>query len=378
MGKRLPDLKRLLLPAAGVLVICVCRLALAGAEQPGPKSPPAPQTVAVEAIGLATMKGGETVEQAHREALLDARRNALVQAHIVLDAQTRLRNMRIEERLVRSQATGYVEQMHVREAGIVPDSDPPVYRVKVMAMVRPLEGFSLHPAHSGPDQWQPVVELALTSDLPPEAERDFSASLEKALRRCGIVVVPAGPLRAGLVLEVRLLRAVGARDQTDRVDWEMGYGEAPGAKAAKTPGPVSGRWHTSEAIVASSESWERLAALWGQDAVRLWARPRSTTVVFLDAREADIVALSRAFGPAASVHVRKETDSPKLVAELPLAGDPVQALQPVLREAGLAGRGEPVLADMTYLVLRLSPAGGSASTDPLIQAPAEAAPDPAE
>ena len=378
MGKRFPDLKRLLLPAAGVLVICVCRLALAGAEQPGPKSPPAPQTVAVEAIGLATMKGGETVEQAHREALLDARRNALVQAHIVLDVQTRLRNMRIEERLVRSQATGYVEQMHVREAGIVPDSDPPVYRVRVMAMVRPLEGFSLHPAHSGPDQWQPVVELALTSDLSPEAERDFSASLKRALRRCGIAVVPPGPLRAGLVTEVEVSGLPGANGKAARVDWEMGYGKTPGPKAAQTPGPVIGHWESADGMASSSESWERLAVLMAQDAVRLWARPRATTVVFLDAKEADIVALSRAFGPTAKVHVKKEADSPKLVAEWPLAGGPVQALEPVLREAGLAGRVEPVLADMAYLVLRLSPAGGSASTDPLVQAPPEAAPDPAE
>ncbi len=120
------------LPAM-VLVSALC--GCAGASRTGVSGQ---ETVTVEAVGFAALDEGKALSQAHREALLDARRNALLQAHVNVVAETRVRNMRLEEMTVRSHASGRLIQMEVLEAGPAKEADPPFYRVRVRAVIRPL------------------------------------------------------------------------------------------------------------------------------------------------------------------------------------------------------------------------------------------------
>jgi hypothetical protein len=98
------------------------------------------QPVKVEALGFAVLRSGSDLQTAHREALSDARANAVAQAHVFVESEVRLENMRLKGSTSRSHSRGYVQQMRVLESGIVPGTDPPLYRVRVEATVLPLEG----------------------------------------------------------------------------------------------------------------------------------------------------------------------------------------------------------------------------------------------
>lgn len=143
------------LPAI-VLMAVLCGCAGAGPEGAG--------AVTVEAVGFSALDEGKPLSQAHREALLDARRNALLQAHVTLVAETRVRNMRLEEMTVQSRASGRLIRMEVLEAGAVDGAAPPLYRVRVRAVIRPLEpataGQAEPDANGRPDDREtgPAVE----------------------------------------------------------------------------------------------------------------------------------------------------------------------------------------------------------------------------
>ncbi|MHC5034197.1 MAG: hypothetical protein ACYTFZ_04095 [Planctomycetota bacterium] len=96
------------------------------------------ECVTVEAVGFAAMTRGTSLKDAHREALLDARRNAVLQAHVAVEATVRVEGMQLAEKRVSARLAGYVEKLEVLEAGVVQGSEPHVYRVRTRAVVCPL------------------------------------------------------------------------------------------------------------------------------------------------------------------------------------------------------------------------------------------------
>jgi hypothetical protein len=81
------------------------------------------------------MAPGVGLQDAHREALLDARRNAVLQAHVAVEATVRVEGMQLAEKRVSARLAGYVEKLEVLEAGVVQGSEPRVYRVRTRAVV---------------------------------------------------------------------------------------------------------------------------------------------------------------------------------------------------------------------------------------------------
>ena len=100
--------------AAWLWAACAFVVAAAGgvaAEAPAESTADrlALRPVAVEALGFALMGPGVTQGEAHAAALADARRNALVQAHAALEAETVVARMRVAAELVRVSSAGYVQ-----------------------------------------------------------------------------------------------------------------------------------------------------------------------------------------------------------------------------------------------------------------------------
>ncbi len=347
----------LVLLAAG-LVLAAGPSGLLGNEERMPQGRAAAQTPsAVEVLGFATMQDGKTLGEAHREALLDARRNALIQSHVSVDLETRLQDMRLLETVLRTRSTGRVEKIHVLEAGLMKDTVPPVYRVRVRAIVHPL---SVLPAatqsdYGRPDQWQPVVALKLTSDLAPDRQAGFRSSLVRAMGWCGVEVVQADEPRPALVTEVEVLGDPNGKGKALNVHWQMGLGTPADPGRPPAFAPVRGHWHNAEGADPWSLSWERVGVLMAQDAIRLWTAPRHSTVVVRNCNDAHVRSLRHAFGPEVEVRVEQAAGARRLTAELPLAGDPLQALEPTLRKAELAGELKPVETSLTRIVFEFPP-----------------------
>jgi len=164
----------------GVFAVALGCLVLAKSAEPGESLRHEQQPVVVEALGFCALDAGKTTAEAHREALLDARRNAVIQAHVFLRVETRVENMQLRERILYSRATGYVEEIHVWEAGVMPDTDPPVYRVRVRAVVRRTEAPEAAESYRAAGAEQFHVRDAMSESVnPARAKCSFLAMRAK-------------------------------------------------------------------------------------------------------------------------------------------------------------------------------------------------------
>lgn len=333
--------------------------------EPSVRLPPA---VAVEVLGFAAAGEGKTVQELHREALLDARRNALVQAHVALEAETHVQDMRLRGALVRSWATGYIQELRVLEAGLLPDAEPPVYRLRARVLVLPSAGrwAGLLPGAMG-DRWTPALVLTLDSDLPPEGEAALRRALARAMRSCGIEIVEPDASRPALEARVSVAMPTAADAEWTKVAWSMGLVPSGaggfGAPREGAEAPVRGHWLVTRQAGAESDLWQRVGARMALDAVRLWTTPRRTTVRFEGADDGRAQRLGAAFGRIPDTEVRVEEDGSVVLVCLPLAGDPLAAVEALLAEVGLAEQVRSVSASLTHLTLTFAPAAEPDATE---------------
>ncbi|MCK4373802.1 MAG: hypothetical protein KAX19_00695 [Candidatus Brocadiae bacterium] len=343
--------------------------AIAFEPEPAVGLPPA---VAVEVLGFAAAGEGKTVQELHREALLDARRNALAQAHVALEAETHVQDMRLRGALVRSWARGYIQELRVLEAGLLPDAEPPVYRLRARALVLPSAGrrTGLLPGAMG-DRWTPALVLTLDSDLPPEREAALRRALARAMRSCGIEIVEPDASRPALEARVSVATPAAADAEWTNVEWSMGlvpsgaggFGPLGAAPREGADAPVRGHWLVTGQAGPESDLWQRVGARMALDAVRLWTTPRRTTVRFEGADGGRAQRLGAAFGRIPDTEVRVEEDGEAVLVCLPLAGDPLAAVEALLAEAGLAEQVKSVSASLTHLTLTFVPAAEPDATE---------------
>jgi len=337
----------------------ICCLALAkpsGTEKP---SEPNPRPVVVEALGFAAVdEAGMTMAQAHREALLDAQRNAMMQAHVFLRTETVVKNMRVQETRLYSCARGYIEKIHVWEAGIMPDTNPPVYRVRIRAVIGIRDQAEAEePLYVAQDnQWQPLLELRVSSNLPRERQESIRFTLAQAMRNCGIRIAQAHSKRPRLVAEVTVSGGLASQDKPFKVKWQMGFGEAALAANSEADNPAKGQWLVVAPGFPTARGWEKLGITLAQEAIRLWAKPRPTLVTFQAAEQEQAQTLVEAFGKSAEVQADKGQTSSTVLVHLMAAGDPLHFIQPALEDAGLADEVELVQCSLTRLTFRFSPA----------------------
>jgi len=341
----------------GMTLLLLCALwacaVLSAAAEPTASSRPADpfaDGVTVEAIGLAPMPEGTALAEVHRQALLDARRNAVIQAHVIVEAQDRVEGMRLRDSLLRSRALGYVDQLHVWEAGAVPDSRPPVYRVRVRARVRPIPTFSALAAlaQSRTDPWQPAVALRIEGNVPGHDLGRVRGILSDALQRCGVVVREPDAQRPALDLRmsVTLDEAGGAGAAV--AEWELSVGAQMAPDELPAPGVFVGRWHL-DMQADRGDPWRRVGMTIAQDAIRLWTAPRRTTVRFLGTSPAQAAALAKSFDRAPDAIVTVAEDRAEVSVELPMSGDPQVAVDGFIRTADVPLAVELAPSSLTYL-----------------------------
>jgi len=309
------------------------------------------EAVLVEASGFSALGGDRKVADVHREALQDALRNAVIQAHVALDVETQLEDMRLKEGGLRSRAMGYVEDMQVREAGLMPYTTPPIYRVRVKATVGPLRAFPpfVDSENREADRWRSVVALSLQSNLSPYREHGFRTALSRSMRWCGITILEPEKDQPALLTEVTISAESDKNDKWLRVDWQIGFGDSGVSEQASASPPVRGEWLITHDCGPSSVWWQKMALRMTHDVIRMWGMPRSTCITFIGIDQSQVPLLSRALGTSVSIREEKTGDSSKLVAYMSLAGDPLRTLLPILEKAGLSGMFEPVHASMTRI-----------------------------
>jgi hypothetical protein len=316
---------------------------------------PAPQAevVTVEVLGFAAMPPGLPLERAHREALLDARRNAVVQAHVSVQADAQVENMRLKGGLVRAHAAGYVESMNVLEAGVVPESGPPTYRVRVRAAVRPLaDGVGAAYPPDTAETWRPVVTVSVVSGADEAPQAALQSALQETLSRCGLTVVPPGPERPALSVRVKVMLA-GDGPAVSRVSWSVGAGETAEGSAVPV---ATGDWTLNEPAGPDSAWWARLGVAVAQDSLRLWSAARDTEAVFPGTDPELVRRIEEAFSRLPATQVKRGPSDKDITVKIALAGDPRGALAPLLDRAGLSGRVRVVQASLTRLVYEVPPA----------------------
>jgi hypothetical protein len=307
--------------------------------------------VSVDVVGVAVMEEGMTAEQAHEAALLNARRNALIQAGVDVETAALVRNMELVETAVHSRSAGIVRELDVLEAGPVPDAEPHLYRVRARAVVAPEDAT---PPGGMTGAWRPAVRMAFSSNLPPDAADSLREGLSGALRRCGLVVVEGGDERPALEVDVNVLAVSSGVGSWVRVRWtaspRAGGGSEAGTESAE------GHWTLSGQPRPDREWWQRMAVALAQDAMRLWAAERRTSVVFRGARGARRAALAAALRAVPGAEVEVNEEAAEVRASLPVAGDPLEAMDARLAPGGLADGFVPTRATLTHVAYEPAPA----------------------
>ena len=117
-------------PLLLVFAVCVFYLSAFAGQTQNPAR--------VISYGYAAVSDEKTLSQIHQEALRDALKNALVQAHSELDIQTCIEGMHLKKQTIQSHSRGYIEQSDILEAGIL-TTDPSIYRIRLSVLILPLQ-----------------------------------------------------------------------------------------------------------------------------------------------------------------------------------------------------------------------------------------------
>lgn len=231
------------------------------AENVTKEVPAAPRPVVVEVFGYAAPNIDQPVGAVHREATEDALRNAILQAHVSLDVKIRDDGMRLKERQLRVRSAGSIEYTRMIEAGFMPDSDPPIYRVHMEVSVLPLSSV---PATTPlPAQ----VALIITSTQ----AKPFQEALSASLQECGIQVVEAENEPAALIAKVML---TGSTNQVvSEFRWEMRKETLFSSTEPYEATVLRGEWLVPDGNPFSSLEMDKLAVMIAQDALLLWISP---------------------------------------------------------------------------------------------------------
>ncbi|MCD6415725.1 MAG: hypothetical protein J7M08_03380 [Planctomycetes bacterium] len=317
------------------------------------------EKVTVMAVGFAPYDPGREVAEMHREALRDARKNALLQAYVLVRASARVENMTFKETRVRAHTAGYLEQMHVLEEGVVRGAGPPVYRVSVEATVLPLakgRGIVADLALNRAIPWAPVVALHLQGHMPDDYAKEAKTALSDALARMGVAVSDGDRPSPALDVWIHVTLHQEDGDSFTQVSWEMGVGAVSGPPGRRNaPLWFRGQWRYSGQGSPPWDWWQGLAVGVAQDVMQLWALPRWTDISFQAPDKALRERLAQLFKTAAGAGVEYREKESVLLVGMPLTGDPLSAVQAALRSQALNERVELVDASLSRLQYRCLP-----------------------
>jgi hypothetical protein len=95
-----------------------------------------PTQSSIIAYGYAPHAANKKIADSHREALTDALKNAVLQAHVQIDTCATVNNMQIQQQTTHSKSMGYVKSSRVLDAVLL-SGDPQIYRIRIQALVLP-------------------------------------------------------------------------------------------------------------------------------------------------------------------------------------------------------------------------------------------------
>jgi len=220
------------------------------------------RAIRVDAVGLAVVSPGMSLADVHRRALSDAARNALLQADARVTGAATVGGMELDDVTLCVQSTARIERMDVRASGVVPASDPRVYRVAVRALLRPGDAVAgrLHPA--GPL----TVHLDVQSYLADAHLAGLVSELEDGLAACGLTVSDEGD--ADVWADVSLRPWPESGRGAYRAEWQCSLpSDEPGAP------PAAVGEHLVAGRSAAQPGPPELAVLIAQSVIRAWLNP---------------------------------------------------------------------------------------------------------
>jgi len=223
--------------------------------------PPAPRPVVVDVFGYAVSTQDQSISSIHREALKDALKNAILQAHVSLEVKVQNDGMRLKERQLRLRSAGSVEHTRMIDAGFLTNTEPPVYRVHMEVSVLPL------PPVPATTPLPAQVALIIT----PKHGKPFQEALSASLQERGIQVVEAENEPAALIAKVTL---TGSTNQViSELSWEMRRETLFSPEEPYKADVLRGEWRMPGDTPFSSLEMDKLGVMMAQDALRLWASP---------------------------------------------------------------------------------------------------------
>ncbi|MGD2174657.1 MAG: hypothetical protein PVJ27_04575 [Candidatus Brocadiaceae bacterium] len=310
------------------------------------------ECVSMVVVGLAPIGEDGDLEQAHADALTHARRNALLQASVLVEAEKQVEDLRLSKVHQRVRTGGRVESLSILEAGPVPDARPPFYRVRARAVVRPLPADTM-PLPQGGQRWQPIVTVKGPADLPSGGVREGVAKLMGSLRGCGVTVRRVNEPGPALRLALEVTSRKGTEGESFQVCWRLGTGTPGGAEPGQEPITFAGVSRHSGETGPSVVWWERQGVAIARDAFRLWAIPRATSIRFTTRSQGAAAQLRGAFESQTDAGIRLETVGAQtaVLITLNVAGNPRTVVTGVLASAGLDGRfvlAEGALDSLVY------------------------------
>jgi hypothetical protein len=312
-----------------------------------------PEAVVVEAVGLNTAGFPVDAARAYREALLDARRNALLQAHAVVSSLTLVQEARLTELRTRTLSLGRILGLEVLESGFVADALLPTYRVRVKARIGPLvdENAALFQAAADPQLWRPRVVLNAGPAPAGIPGQDVVRHLKAAMEGCGLELVEPDAARPTLLAQVRVTPGPKESAGALTLVWQVAVPPDPPAGDQPPVHAASGKRAVADGSMLDAECM-RVGVAVAQEAMRLWATPRLVTVSFVGIAAPRARAIGSRLPPSAEHQWAEES---RFVVRLALAGDPLRAVQRLLDEAGCARAARLKAASLTSLTYSFDP-----------------------
>jgi len=309
--------------------------------------------VEVNVVGVAAFPPDVAAGEARRAALADARRNALLRAHLLVEREAEVENMQLHRERIREHSAAWIQKLHVHDAGPTTADGRRLYRVRVRATLRPLATFSGPDALAlnRPDPWEPVVTLTVRADGDPQLAARVRDVLDEALHGCGVRVAEGDKREPGLELRLTVSEETTEAGRTVTARWEVGFGIEAAESSPGHPVLLRGTWRASGRDEPGQAWWQSLGATMAQDVYRLWALPRWTTVRFENTDEELAGRLARLMSRPRGARVRMENEG-VVVASFPLTGNPLSAVRAILEQDGISGRVTLRSATFTELGFR--------------------------
>jgi len=308
--------------------------------------------VVVEAEGFAVPNEGLVHSIMHRSALRDAQRNAAVQAHVIINTDTYVKELKIENDIHHFRSAGYVEWMQILEAGLIPRASPPIYRVRVKACVYPMQRLERETPF-GPltVPSAPSLVLKISSNLSENRYHTIRPLLEKSLSRCGLNIIPSGNAEFAVVLDVNIAGEPPEDPLNIVISWKVGDKKHRSKQKFDEPASFPcGRIHCADYLSQTNKIWQRTGLEIAQDVFQTWITPRQTHFVFKSIHPEALDKIAAAFGPDAKIRKEKDQNGLEMNIIVPVAGNSLYLANSILRATGLKHQFEADQISFTRLV----------------------------